>query len=271
VACPSVSDCWAVGVDSIQHWDGTAWTLALQRTNTTFVSVSCPTTVRCMAIGFDPTTGGSLAYRLVRQSWAVVKAPTAKNNVRFLDIACPSISLCWTVGYTRASHIDTRAYAQWNGTQWLYMPTTAQVYYPYASIACRTTSNCWAVGAAIADDQGVPTTAYWDGASWSAPQPVPIDPRVDPFGGAFESITCLSVNNCWAAGILYLDTADALHPAVARWNGSEWRLQSVPAPPARSELTGISCHSAGATSLCKAVGYSREGDSYSTLVESRGP
>src|SRR5262249_47740377 len=77
-----------------------------------------------------------------------------------------------------------------------------------------------------------------------------------------ESVSCNTATSCFAVGA-DLDTGKAL---VEHWNGSAWKVVSVPSPPAQDlvELTSVSCASA---SSCYAVGETQKFDTQTALIE----
>jgi hypothetical protein len=87
----------------------------------------------------------------------------------------------------------------------------------------------------------------WNGTSWRI-QAIP-NPK-GSVNGSLHAVSCTSRSACTAVGSY--DNAAGRGVAVAeRWNGTAWRLQSVP-KPAGTEFFGVSCSTAHA---CTAAGY----------------
>ncbi|HYA00911.1 MAG TPA: hypothetical protein VEK76_11250 [Candidatus Binatia bacterium] len=51
MSCPTAGDCWAVGGDLIEHYDGSAWSLASAPRGFDGSGVSCPSGGLCWAVG----------------------------------------------------------------------------------------------------------------------------------------------------------------------------------------------------------------------------
>lgn len=80
--------------------------------------------------------------------------------------------------------------------------------------------------------------------------------------GIFEDVSCSSASECTAVG------HSGTQAIVQRWNGSEWKAQTVPKPEGATEavLLGVSCPS---SSACTAVGrYKNSAAKWVTLVQS---
>lgn len=78
------------------------------------------------------------------------------------------------------------------------------------------------------------------------------------FVSSLQSVSCVSVADCWAVGWFASRHSGALSEAL-RWDGSTWSLAATPNPVGTStmdynELSGIACVSA---SNCWAVGYAQ--------------
>jgi hypothetical protein len=97
-----------------------------------------------------------------------------------------------------------------------------------ASVACSASAEGWSV---------VP----------AAPAP----------NGSLFWVSCSSASNCTAVGWV-ADGTGGLAPLVERWGGTDWTIQSAPAPatPPSSYLLGVSCTS---DASCVAVGNSDSG------------
>lgn len=71
----------------------------------------------------------------------------------------------------------------------------------------------------------------------------------------FNGVTCASPSSCEAVGEwLYASKVGAAYNLAEHWNGSAWKLQTVPAPKGASlsDLLAVACPS---TKSCFAVGY----------------
>jgi hypothetical protein len=116
----------------------------------------------------------------------------------------------------------------------------------------RLLSSSLVVGAAVilAGLGSVPEIASAATTSWSiAPAPTFSAPQ-----GTLTAVSCPSASSCIAVGY-YIAATGTKDTFAETWNGSIWTLDPTPArsSAAASELTSVSCSSAGA---CTAVGYS---------------
>jgi hypothetical protein len=110
VACPSASDCWAVGVYIVssvrhtltQHWDGSSWRTvpspdASDPGSNTLSDVVCVSSSECFAIG--NAAQQTLIERWDGNAWTVVKSENNNHNGSLSGITCASPGECWAVGY----------------------------------------------------------------------------------------------------------------------------------------------------------------------------
>jgi hypothetical protein len=76
-----------------------------------------------------------------------------------------------------------------------------------------------------------------------------------PAGAVFSNlfgVSCTAANSCTGVGY-YTDAARHIHPLAERWNGTSWRIQSVPSPAGHPE-SGFFAVSCSAPNACTAVG-----------------
>jgi hypothetical protein len=113
-------------------------------------------------------------------------------------------------------------------------------------VSCVDPTRCIAVGERDGEFCGelcsIALVEAWNGARWSR-EPTPFLRQC----GWLNSVSCPSVNSCFAVGV----QGGAIDkPLVEAWNGSGWVVQVPPDSPA-FELDSVSCSSASA---CTAVG-----------------
>ena len=175
IACPSVTDCTAVGTfESLQgtrspgaqvlveHWDGKAWSIVPSPNPTgvpfaTLISVSCPSTSSCLAVGYDAKSADGLLHVLSERcngkTWTVVNVPvpSVSHSGELLSVACRGSSSCDAVGDT-----TTKALIEhWNGSAWSIVASpvpdgTTQV--ELSGVSCPSSNTCMAVGRYSARD-----------------------------------------------------------------------------------------------------------------------
>lgn len=241
--------------------------------SSSLLSVSCPTSSFCMAVGSASTGPAShfgLAYRSDGTSWhAVAIAPTAAGkSVGGLDsVSCSSASFCLAIGFasdgrTRASVIAER----WNGRSWRVIPVERPGRTSEVHVACVGASRCVAVGSHQLVRGG---KYYYQAVAWQyvggALRLRDTASRPFPHTG-LSSVSCFSADNCTAVG----GERAAGRPLVEHWNGARWSWGGPVPQPARAAkvpgvtLFGVSCP---APRSCVAVGVDRKGSK--PAVESR--
>jgi hypothetical protein len=159
------------------------------------------------------------------------------------------------MGFTRSSAVAlivvsaalaaTGAYVNAAGSGWAIQSTPHPTNAEYLeAVSCPSATSCLAVGA------GSGTLAVrWNGTAWRS-QTTPNPATGTEF--SLNAVSCPTTTDCLAAGEYVSGGFDLL--LAERWNGSQWRLQSMPTPsPISSQVFvgGISC---AATSACMLVG-----------------
>ncbi len=234
-ACPSGSDCLAVGVTLgdlnspttvptpiIDNWNGSSWTYGTgaplpSGLEGALFDVTCVNTADCWAVGTETQAGGNgnstgaLVENWNGAAWSVVPTATPSGNGvvgAFLQgVTCTSASDCIAVGYTtdvNGGNLNDLI-LQWNGSTWNIVPgaDTGQTYDELLRVDCLSANNCWAVGNA--------------GAAQQSPNFLPIYPGAVGDQGLIE-----------------------------HWDGSSWTVMSSTAEPSPGGgfLYGIECLSA---------------------------
>jgi hypothetical protein len=237
-------------------------------------SVSCPSAMRCMAVGASTdATGGSrtLAERWDGTSWSIVATfnlggPRANNHL--WSVSCASATSCAAVGDTYGGAVPLAE--QWNGAAWSLvrapLPAGARRA-TLTSVSCPDPSNCIAVGS-VNDNSGItPTTLVeaWNGSRWS------VVPNPNPPGAiasGFWAVNCDATSSCTAVG----NTAEgpgAETTLVEHGNGSAWAIVASPGVPGtETSLEAVACRSASACTATGAI-YRSGSNSYTAapLVE----
>ncbi len=230
----------------VARWDGASWTsmtVATPDAAWNLVSVSCPTTTYCVALGDTPFFPKAFALVFDGTSWTLqrmVRLPGAM----MVALSCASPSSCTAVGRQIAT-IPMRAVIEhWDGTTW-----TRQVAPPFtglnalvSGVSCPSASRCVAVGATAPTSGGVNTamTMRWNGTFWR------VVADAAPPGASLAAVSCADADHCWAVGVSDLSIVE--HAS----NGT-WTVDQTPhAPNAYGEwLDAVSCPT---VSSCVAVG-----------------
>ena len=268
VYCTSSSNCWAVGGGDgygttavIEQWNGSTWSLETSGVATVgdLLSVTCTSSSNCWAVGDanqSQSDLGSLIEHWNGSSWTTVSTSNS-NEAYFNSVACTSSSNCWAVGDIDTGNGSTSLIEHWNGSSWISITTQNPNSYEnsFSDIECTSASICMAIGLSNSSTSQNFIVSNWNGSSWgdkTYSNPNNLAAIISP-----QSITCVSLDDCWIVGN---DTSANL--VALEWNGSSWSnsnslttppalaagAQSGPAPPV---LSAISCTEAN---YCMSVG-----------------
>ncbi len=264
VSCPAVSTCIAVGdiqsggtlVTLAERWNGLHWTIQGTRnqpgaTGNFLLSVSCPSTTDCTAVGRSNLPGGqaALAERWNGKVWRIqhTPKPAGQSQTSLAGVSCTSASACEAVGAGTAGTFAE----SWNGRKWTAhrtpLPKGGRDGF-LAAVSCRAANACTAVGDYLHGSHQVPLAERWNGTNWR-PERVPVPPGATTSG--LESVSCTSATSCAAVGFR---TVSATNAIAMRWNGRTWSIQQIQPPLGGSQsstLSSVSCNSAAA---CMAAG-----------------
>ena len=279
VACPSATDCVAVGeyedgsgsTALVETWDGSRWTVASVPpvAAADLEGVSCTSVTACVAVG--AANGHPLVLSWDGTGWAVVPvpAPPGSGASSLHAVSCSAAQSCMAVGdfKTASLVVDTLA-ERWDGTSWSITDTQdvpgvtkTQLF----DVSCVAADDCVAVGAATPPGGMNTVVEAWDGTGWQLAQ----SPNGKSTHTQFEAVSCVSATDCLAVGTAtgYFDPPG--RSFSARWNGSQWTAVSGGSRTGAVAgfFTGLSCASAD---KCVAVGsqYTVAGHN-STLAEVR--
>jgi hypothetical protein len=285
ISCTSTTTCMAVGWHTYfygeehhgwsHRWDGSKWTS--QKTasveNSSLNSVSCTASNACTAVGKKWNTEVPHAERWNGSAWSAQTVPAPKVELageeislgtELTSVSCTSSTSCVAVGWYRYDYDEEQILpfsAVWDGTTWQLktVPTpSGAVFGSLNEISCTSATSCIAVGtyyteykAGITEYRSLSET--WNGTEWTIQSmPKPEDSETTLY---WLGLSCLSASNCIAVGS-YEKSSDKyrFHALGARWDGSSWTLQSMPAQPEKDELhlEDVSCST---TTTCLAVGF----------------
>ncbi len=218
-------------------------------------SVSCVTSVYCMAVGSGFLFGGAYYAELWNGStWSPVTLPSTGGAAPSLaQVSCVSTSFCVAVGTTDlGSSGGATLIEQWNGTTWTIVPGTPTANTALlGGVACTSATYCLAVGlTATSSTSAQLLSEQWNGTTWtqsSLPAP-PSGTVVEPL-----SVSCGSPASCMAVGLTGAEMGGAAQAWSAYWNGSTWTTPAVPsASGGTTYLADVSC---AGTSWCMAAGF----------------
>ena len=249
IACPSLSDCWAVGQrrvgarDSnvmIIHWDGSSWRDTRSpavRVGSSLQSVTCPSASDCWAVGsLDGRFNGTLIEHWNGHAWSRVPSPTpyvsGVTGDQLSGVSCESKASCWATGGTiffgaSGYHVII---LHWTGRAWVNVPFSDHPLAILYGVSCAGPGNCWAVGNGIARLKG----SRWTGVRSPAQSPV-------SSGKSLGAVACLSARACLAVGTDPARSSPSGPQYILRWAGSRW-TEIAGAPPPRFSCTPTLAH-----------------------------
>jgi hypothetical protein len=164
----------------------------------------------------------------------------------FSAVSCPSRRMCVAVGGFLAE--------RWTGHRWVRMRLAQPAGITGASlygVSCSSARACTAVGSGVgSDNAAAPFAERWNGRRWRVQT---ISASVTS-GVPLAAVSCGSKTSCTAVGYYdFNDISFATQTLVEHWDGTGWAEQPTPpAGDAGSDLTSVSCPSAG---TCTAAGY----------------
>jgi IPT/TIG domain len=247
-------------------WNGIAW-LAQSTPNpagatvTELHHVSCPSATVCTAVGSDKNSSGTtvtLAEQWSAGEWTIQATPnpTEAIEAKLSAVSCASSTFCTAVGEYKTSSGGFLSLAEtWNGKEWMIQSTpnpSGATSTALANVSCASESLCTGVGSYVnSASQTVSLAEIWNGSGWQ------IQSTPNPAGSGVElsGISCAASTACTAVGSYTTSGGNAASLAEG-WNGTEWTIQSIEAPPGavQTRLVGVSC-SVGR--VCVAVGWYR--------------
>jgi hypothetical protein len=276
VSCSSSRACMAVGYtgsDTVaERWNGSTWAIVpTPAGNPDAVAeldgVWCTAADACTAVGESVDINSTTLVEVWNGTrWAVQAAPSPVD-AELSGVTCTAADACTAVGSFGESPgplVEVR-----HGTRWAVTrapdPTTGDNSSTLSSVSCASARDCVAVGWSQVGSGYHPLAEVWNGARWV------IRATPSPAGGVLTvlaGVSCTSPDACVAVGYYFTDTGQTAGALLTEvWNGKAWHLAAAPAPPLPdlSELTGVSCRTAG---HCVAVGgYFNSGGTGLTLAE----
>jgi hypothetical protein len=179
-------------------WNGSTWTQASPTVpaaaNTGgLLSVSCPTTIDCIAVGYEGVSDPfAESWNGLTDTWTIQTIP---GSAALAGVSCPTTDLCWAVGGNGSIGAE-----EWNGSTWTLqsLPTPqGATSTSLTGISCPSASDCVAVGSYTNSQGSVITLAeQWTG-SWSI-MATPNPPG--SIASYLSGVSCPTVRICTAVG-----------------------------------------------------------------------
>jgi hypothetical protein len=243
IACPSATQCWAVGqtasapggntlsesrgpllkLETAGHWRTVA-ALGPDARPGALEAIACPGASECWAVGGTSARGSPLIEHWTGGAWEPAPAPALPGGQ--LDaVSCASASACWAIGGTQSRTGTTGdVLEQWNGSQWSLAGALPGGLRP-RELSCPVAGHCLALG--LRD--GAVAAARYSGGRWTtAPAPAVQGGRnADVIPSLFG---CASPAMCLAA-------FPGPSPATEAWDGRAWTPVSTRLPVYPAALT----------------------------------
>ncbi len=289
VSCPvSTSVCTAVGgylnltyKPLAERWNGSEWSQQTMpapsgsgSNHIALNDVSCPSASLCEAVGFYKPNSTGVSRVLVEvwngTEWKLqtMPEPAGAQESVLEDVSCTSSTACTAVGYYKnSSGVIVSLAERWSGTEWAIQTTpnpTGAKETKAIGVSCASATACTMTGYYM-NSSGVmgPFAESWNGTTWTT-QTVPAPSGAK--GAFFGGVSCTSATACTSVGAYVTGGVPAFAPFAERWNGTEWKIQTLAAPGGggTAAVSDVSCVSA---TVCTAVGNYTPSISSNTLAE----
>ena len=279
VACPSTSNCFAVGLDEnasgslsttlVEHWNGTAWSLMPSPDPTgplapSLSDVACPSTINCFAVGQAWNETASIAKTLVEHwngtRWSIMPSPSAGSD-ELTGVTCPSMNNCFAVGddINQETGAWVALVEHWNGTRWSIVPSPKPnaIIAELSSVSCPSATNCYAVGDYGGSGDSLITRTlveHWNGTRWSIVRSPNAPTESNGEASLLIGVECATTTDCLAVGYDTPNSTAVARALVEHWDGTSWSIVPSPHPTGQAAalLYGVACPKA---SNCFAVGW----------------
>jgi hypothetical protein len=248
----SPTDVWAVGggcygIDAlIEHWNGSAWSIVASPPLGVdgggawgaLSSVAAISSSNVWAVGYVSSNGlEPLVEHWGGSGWTRVSGAPGVTDGYLDSLSATGPSDVWAVG---GSGSNSNLIEHWNGSGWSVVPSPQPTRgSSLDSVTAISPTNAWAVGSQQASTGAEATfVLHWNGTAWGE---VP-SPNPSIAGGAenqLRSVTALSPNDVWAAG-MYENEQTNFHQhrtLVLHWDGVQWQIVESPQPGHTSQLT----------------------------------
>jgi hypothetical protein len=252
VAAVSATNAWAAGrvfttVEHglIEHWNGTAWSVATRPANEPAggelhaVSASSAADVWAVGLSLDPNTlqRTGLFEHFNGTAWSVVPGPDLGADTFLFGVEAVAPNDAWAVG-----RIDEAALVEhWNGTAWSRVAIAPPAGESGLSgVTATSASDVWVVGF---QRSGTHTLVeHFNGTTWS------VVPTQDPAGATNSSLSSVvprAANDVWAVGTS-LQGGVFASPLIEHWDGAAWTIVASPNPSQfRNRLAGVTTSAGG--------------------------
>ncbi len=200
VAVVSPRDVWAVGSNSLQHWNGKGWSghSGPNFHDGSYAAVArIPGTAQVWVTGFDGN-GGMTSARWSGSDWELAPLPPRLGGSGAIGAVSASNAWLATVTSTGAQR-QRSGFLRWDGSAWtaVAVPNPAP-FDEIRSVSVRSATDAWAVGE-LSPRAGSPLrdvrswVLHWDGTAWSRLQA--------PAGSGLNAVAVMpGTRDAWAVG-----------------------------------------------------------------------
>ncbi len=222
----SETEAWAVGGNGyIARWDGYTWTRVESPTDKDLNDVAFLSPDNGWAVG-----EGGLILHWDGNAWSVVKEEQPLNQFigapTWNAVAFSGSNYGWVVGSTPAEGGITAKAMYWDGIEWKKPPTLPKLFLFCDhcflwDVTVFGLQDIWIIGG---NEGGF--VLRWDGTNWyEVPNPF----NSLDFGRCWlYSLSALSHDEIWVAGIFLGGVGMNDRGLVIRWNGAEWVDMQLP-------------------------------------------
>lgn len=191
--------------------------------------------------------------------------PAGATTWTLNGVSCQLKGLCAAVGsFSDGTHTHLVT-EQLTGSGWSVQPTpepAGATSSEFDGVSCSGLSFCAGVGDTSDGSVTATLAETWNGSGWTLGS----SPNTGATVNSLLAVSCTSHSACMAVGG-FGDGVSTSTALAESWNGSSWKMRSVPLPAGStsSTLGGVSCTSA---LHCIAVGDSGDGSTTVPLAES---
>jgi hypothetical protein len=253
----SARNAWAVGSQTspntgivttlVEHWDGSAWTVASAPSPGGMASLSSVHAVSAndvWAVGSQRNSSGtksSLIEHFDGRSWTEVAGVfrSLLTNIQLSSVTGTSATNAWAVGSQTSPNtgIVTTLVEHWDGFGW----TLATAPSPggnasLSSVTATSATDALAVGKQVTPTGTFTLAEHWDGRSWTQATAPSLGA-----GSQLLSVAATSATNAWAVG--FTPAVSGVAPLVEHWDGSSWAVST--SVPGGYQLTSVTATSGG--------------------------
>jgi len=241
--------------------------------NNSLWNVSCPTSIRCVAVGSATNLSVGYNQTLIAsydgRAWTLVPSPNRPNVDNFLfGVDCVDATHCVAVGrsYDTPSQTSRSLVLSWSGSKWTIdkTPDRGHASNLLADVSCGDATHCMAVGYTVDGTSGVLQTLVLarTGTTWA------LQTSFNRPGASnvLRDVACPTATTCTAVGASDPGTGPFDEQSlIETLGGGVWSLAASPDRTGYdNHLWGVSCSNA---SNCVAVGESQNGEKARTLIQ----